>query len=108
MIAKFKLEDVFNVSGKIVLCGPIMEGEITPESVVILDGVKIPIHGIEMFRKFLKKASKGDNVGIFLKTNVGANGKSIYNKFRFSTTNQLIDIVDVTELRIEKLEELGI
>lgn len=108
-MAKFKLEDVFNVNGKIVICGPIMEGEITPDSVVILNGVKVPIWRIEMFRKFLKKATKGDNVGIFLKTEVDPlKGKSMYSEFKFRITNQLIDIIDVTELRMEKLEELGI
>lgn len=108
-MAKFKLEDVFNVNGKIVICGPIMEGEITLDSFVILDGVKVPIWRIEMFRNFLKKASQGDNVGIFLNTVVDPlKGKSEYDEFKFKKTNKLIDIIDITELRIEKLEELGI
>jgi len=106
MITKFKLEDVFNVAGSIVICGPIMEGNITPKSVVLIGGVKVGIKRMELFSKFIDKAIKGDNIGIFLEK--GPITLEIVKSLTYKKTNQLIDIIDVGELRSERLKELGI
>jgi len=116
MITKFKLEDVFNVAGSIAICGPIMEGNITLKSVVLIGGVKVGIKRMDhlpsmnlstqLFRKFVDKAIKGDNIGIFLEK--GPITLEIVKSLTYKKTNRLIDIIDVCELRSERLKELGI
>jgi len=106
MITKFKLEDVFNVGGSIVICGSIMDGNITLKSTVLIGGVKVSIKRMELFRKFVDKAIKGDNIGIFLEK--GPITLEIVKSLTYKKTNQLIDIIDVGELRMERLKELGI
>jgi len=117
MIAKLKLEDIFIVNGSIVLCGPIEEGEITLNSFVKLNDFLIPISRIERFRKFVTKAEKGDNPGLFLDTSFNhlmrldsneGRGKTQFDELVFKRSNTLLSIIDITELRNEKLNQLGI
>lgn len=117
MIAKLKLEDIFIVNGSVVLCGPIEEGEITLNSFVKLNDFLIPISRIERFRKFVTKAEKGDNPGLFLDTsfnhiirldNNNGRGKTQFDDLIFKKSNTLLSIISLQELRQEKLNQLGI
>jgi hypothetical protein len=119
MIAQLKLEDIFIVSGSVVLCGPIEEGEITLKSFVKVNELLIPISRIEVFRKFVTKVERGFNPGLFLDINynhlmrldsnkTNGRGKTIFDELVFKRSNILLNIINLQELRIEKLNKLGI
>ena len=119
MITKLKLEDIFIVDGSVVLCGPIEQGEITLNSFVKVDDLLIPIRRLERFRKSVTMVEKGDIPGLFLdkdfnhlmrldnmKTN--GRGKTIFDELVFKRNNVLISIIDIEQLRDDKLDQLGI
>lgn len=106
MIAKFRFEDVYMVSGSAVLCGPLIEGEITTDSVVKLGDRTIGIYRMEMYRKFFQKVKKGDNVGIFLEK--GSITKEQAREFMYCRTGKDLDVFDISEIRNEKLNQIGI
>lgn len=106
MTAKFRLENIFAVAGSIVICGPIIEGEITMDSVIRIGDKTVEVYRMELFRKFVKRAIKGDNVGIFLKK--GTFDRDFLRGFTYHKTNQDLDVTDIQEIRNSKLEDLGI
>ncbi len=69
------IEDLFTIQGNTVVTGRVARGIIyTSDTVDILGADKdkhnLNIEGIEMFRKALPSASAGDNIGIYLGTQV--------------------------------------
>ena len=118
-MTELKLEDIFIVNGSVVLFGPIEEGEITLNSFVKLNDLLIPISRIEIFRKSVTKVKKGDTPGLFLDTNfnhlilidsnkTNGRGKTQFDELVFKRSNTLLSIIGITELRNEKLNQLGI
>ncbi len=119
MITKLKLEDIFIVNGSVVLCGQIEEGEITLNSFVKIDDLLIPIRRIERLRKFVTKVEEGDNPGLFLDKDfndlirldnkrTNGRGKTIFDELVFKSSNVLLSIISLQELREDKLNQLGI
>ena len=62
------IEDVFSITGRgTVVTGQVSRGTIQINDTVMLsNGKKVTITGIEMFRKTLDYAQEGDNVGLLL------------------------------------------
>jgi len=65
-----RVEDVFTITGRgTVVTGSIEKGQvaINDEVMISRNGIRTIIIGIEAFRKSLKVAQAGDNVGLLLK-----------------------------------------
>jgi len=99
MKARFKFTDVFNVNGRgIVICGYLIEGNIDKRCVVIMGDERIPIMGLEQFKKLMDGAGPGENFGILL----GKVPLEFVKKYRGT---ELI-INNISEIREEKLKGL--
>ncbi len=102
MSAIFYLYDTFKVTGRgTVITGRIMEGVIDKGDIIIIGGKYLKITGIEMFTKAFTTAQSGDNVGILLGYQTTKEEMSAYRKTK-------LIIVDISEIREEKLREIGI
>ena len=70
---RMTIEDVFTITGRgTVVTGKVETGSVSVGDTVILRRVsggtkEVTITGVEMFRKILDKAVKGDNVGLLLR-----------------------------------------
>ncbi|MCI8801136.1 EF-Tu/IF-2/RF-3 family GTPase [Acetatifactor muris] len=70
---RFVVEDIFSITGR----GTVVTGKVAAGAVVVGDtvmlrrrdgsGREVLITGIEMFRRMLNSAKKGDNVGLLLR-----------------------------------------
>lgn len=101
MKAKFKLEDVFNITGRgVVLSGRITEGVIDKDDLIIMGDKLIPIRGLEVFRKLMDNVGPGDNVGVLV-SNITKEEASVFRREELVVTNK-------SHIRQDKLEELGI
>jgi hypothetical protein len=130
MIAKFKIDGIFNILENIIICGQVMDGEINQYSIVIFDEIKVPIYKMEIFSypcyqpgsaspvhsnntnntsKTIKRATKGYYIGIYLNSEIiGSDKDWIMKKFGYKRTGKFIDVIDAQEIRINKLKLIGI
>jgi translation elongation factor EF-Tu-like GTPase len=63
------VEDVFSIRGRgLVATGRVEAGSVrVGDEVSVNASLRVPVDGIEMFRKTLDSASEGDNVGLLFK-----------------------------------------
>ena len=107
---QFRIDDIFrirynNPKSGIVITGQMVEGNINIGDFIILpDGKNLPVLKIELFRKMVEVAGLGDNIGILIADEACDNTKKYLRGF----LKQNVTIVDLSELRNNKLEELGI
>ena len=95
------VEDVFYITGRnaVVATGRVIKGKVnTGDSIIVIskDGkmTKATVAGIEMFRKLLDSAEKGDNIGLQFGTEIDktmvARGDSVVNaKTNYIVSNSL-------------------
>lgn len=64
--AKFLPEDLFIIKGRgAVVTGTVMQGDITPDMSLSINGAKYKITNIEQYRKSgIKRAGQGEQIGI--------------------------------------------
>jgi translation elongation factor EF-Tu-like GTPase len=103
---RFNLEDVFQLRNlDIVITGRMVEGEIRVNDLIILpDGNYLKVDKIEMFRKSFSIARVGDNIGILV-TSGSCEPTKEYLK---SILKSFLEIIDISEFREQKLNQLGI
>ena len=102
----FNLEAVFQLRNlDIVITGRMVEGEIRVNDLIILpDGNNLKVDKIEMFRKSFSIARVGDNIGILV-TSGSCEPTKEYLK---SILKSFLEIIDISEFREQKLNQLGI
>jgi len=103
---RFNLEDVFQLRNlDIVITGRMVEGEIRVNDLIILpDGNYLKVDKIEMFRKSFPIGRVGDNIGILV-TSGSCEPTKEYLK---SILKSFLEIIDISEFREQKLNQLGI
>lgn len=96
----FSIEDVFTITGRgTVATGRIVSGDVsTGNYLVIPDGKKVLITGVEQFAKSF--GIKGDNVGLLL--------RGVTKEYVSGFRRCQVDIIDIVEMRDNKLNQLGI
>lgn len=108
------VEDVFYITGRnaVVATGRVIKGKVnTGDSIIVIskDGkmTKATVAGIEMFRKLLDSAEKGDNIGLQFGTEIDktmvARGDSVVN----AKTNYMVSDTLVGTLTLITEEEGG-
>ena len=107
---QFRIEDVFRIrhsdpKSGIVITGQMIEGNINIGDFIILpDGNNLKVLKIELFRKMVKVAGLGDNIGVLIADEACDNTK----KYLCGFLKQIVTIGDLSEFRNHKLKELGI
>jgi translation elongation factor EF-1alpha len=103
---RFNLEDVFQLrNSDIVITGRMVEGEIRVNDLIILpDGNYLKVDKIEMFRKSFSIARVGDNIGILV--TIGSCEPT--KEYLKSILKSFLEIIDISEFREQKLNQLGI
>ena len=99
---RFNLEDVFQLrNSDIVITGRMVEGEIRVNDLIILpDGNYLKVDKIEMFRKSFPFG----NIAILVSSGSCEPTKEYLKSFLKS----FLEIIDITEFREQKLNQLGI
>lgn len=107
---QFRIEDVFRIryndpKSGLVITGQMMEGNINIGDFIILpDGNRFKVLKIELFRKMVEVAGLGDNIGVLIADEACDNTKKYLRGF----LKQNVTIGDLSEIRNNKLNELGI
>lgn len=107
---QFRIEDVFRIryndpKSGIVITGQMIEGNINIGDFIILpDGNSLKVLKIELFRKMVKVAGLGDNIGVLIADEACDNTKKYLRGF----LKQNVAIVDLSDVRDIRLKELGI
>ena len=85
---RMPVNDIFHISGRgYVFCGEIESGTVHfGDEVILSNGIKSFVNGIEMGRKLFDWATKGENPGLLL--------GSISTKTQFDTTNLTVEGID--------------
>ena len=107
---QFRIEDVFRIryndpKSGLVITGQMMEGNINIGDFIILpDGNRFKVLKLELFRKMVEVAGLGDNIGVLIADEACDNTKKYLRGF----LKQNVTIGDLSEIRNNKLNELGI
>jgi translation elongation factor EF-1alpha len=103
---RFNLEDVFQLRNlDIVITGRMVEGEIRVNDLIILpDGNNLKVDKIEMFRKSFSIARVDDNIGILVSSGSCEPSK----EYLKTILKSFLEIINISDFRDNKLNELGI
>lgn len=86
---KMQIEDVFLIKGRgVVLTGRVAQGVVHFGDTVFINNNEFKVIGIEMFRKLLDSAKKGDNIGLL----INAENSSLFHRDDLILSKKVVEI----------------